>query len=139
MRILFLDDMKTRRDAFKQNAIGFTVDFAKNAQEAITFLNKNEYDVIYLDHDLEEEHYKSNEDHHEDGRFVARKMREMPQHHGKVVIIHSLNEDGRKNIESILKDLYTVYKGPETFKVDCIWQFNVKIVLQAIGLIPIEE
>ena len=139
MKILFLDDMKSRRDEFRKNSIGHSVDFAVNAQECLDLLKQGEYDVFYLDHDLESDHYQSNEDHHEDGRFVARQMVDMTQHHGKVVIVHSLNPDGRQNIRSILKDHYTVYLGPENFRVSEIWKVDATIVLQAIGLLPKPE
>lgn len=136
MKVLFLDDMKSRRDEFQKNSIGHVVHFATNAQECLDLLKNNEYDVIYLDHDLESEHYQSNEDHHEDGRFVAKHMIDMPQHHGKVVIVHSLNPDGRQNILSILKHNYIVYLGPESFKVPEIWKVDATIVFQAIGILP---
>ena len=137
MKILFVDDMKSRRDEFLKNSIGHSVDFAKNASEAILFLEKNEYDVIYLDHDLEESHYQSNEDHHEDGRFIARKMSEMTQHYGKTVIVHSLNPDGRKEIRHILGRNFKSYSGPEYFKVTEIWKIEATIVFQALGLMPV--
>ena len=123
MRILFLDDMNSRREAFKRNAIGHTVDFAITAQQAIDLLKKNEYDVIYLDHDLEEDHYQANRntDSDEDGRFVARALREMVQHHGKIVIVHSLNEAGRHNIKSILHDVFDVWM-PENVRFGELWR-----------------
>jgi CheY-like chemotaxis protein len=139
MRILFLDDMKSRRDVFRQNSIGHVVDFAISAEQCLDFLKKNEYDVIYLDHDLKAEHYEFGRDtsKDEDGSFVARKMRDMTQHHGKTVIVHSLNPNGRQNILSILKDLFRVYLGPEDFRIGEIWKVDATIVGQAIGLVPI--
>lgn len=131
MRILFLDDMKSRRDAFRQNSIGCVVDFATTAQEAIDFLKKNEYDVIYLDHDLEEEHYQSNKDDHEDGRFVARHLKDMTQHHGKIVIVHSLNPSGRANIKSILDIHFDVWM-PENVRVPELWKVEVATLIGAI-------
>lgn len=131
MRILFLDDMKSRRDVFKQKSIGCSVDFATTAQEAIDFLRKNEYDAIYLDHDLEDEHYQCNKDDHEDGRFVAKKLLEMAQHHGKTVIVHSLNSNGRANIRSILKDKFDVWL-PENCGVTNLWTVEVSVLMGAI-------
>jgi len=128
---MFLDDMKSRRDTFQKNAIGHTVDFAITAQEAIKHLKDNEYDAIYLDHDLEEDHYQVNKDEHEDGRFVARALREMVKHHGKIVIVHSLNESGRLNIKSILNDLFDVWL-PEDVKFANLWQLEVDVLLGAI-------
>lgn len=131
MRILFLDDMKSRRDVFQTRAVGHTVDFAITAQEAIDLLKKNEYDVIYLDHDLEESHYHAKKEGDEDGAFVARHLMEMAQHHGKTVIVHSLNPDGRANIKSLLKDLFDVWT-PENVRVSELWKVEVSTLIAAI-------
>lgn len=131
MRILFLDDMKQRRDAFLKSAIGHTVDFAITAQEAIDHLKANEYDAIYLDHDLEEEHYHSNKSDHKDGSLVARELREMKQHHGKIVIVHSLNPGGRANIKSILQDCFDVWMT-ENFRQNELWKIEVDVLFGAI-------
>lgn len=132
MKILFLDDMKSRRDVFQQNAIGHSVDFAITAQEAIELLKKNEYDVIYLDHDLEESHYHSKKEDDEDGAFVARHLRDMKQHHGKIVIVHSLNPDGRANIKSLLHDLFDVWM-PENIRIAELWKIEVATLIGAIN------
>lgn len=134
---MFLDDMKKRRDAFRSNSIGHVVDFAITAQQAIDLMVKNEYDLFFLDHDLESEHYQSNEDHHEDGRFVARKMVEtkrLTKHHGKPVIVHSLNPSGRQNIKSILKNHFTVYLGPEDAKFQNVWELDLAYLLAKLGI-----
>ena len=123
--------MKSRRDCFRQNSIGFIVDFAINAKEAISLLNKNEYDLIYLDHDLEEEHYHVNKENHKDGSFVARHLNQMTQHHGKIVIIHSLNPAGRANIKSILDQNFNVWM-PENIRHSELWKIEASTLLQAI-------
>jgi hypothetical protein len=129
---MFLDDMKSRRDAFKQNAIGHIVDFASTAQEAIAFLRANKYDAIYLDHDLEAEHYQTNEEYHEDGSFVARNLVDMNQHHGVIVVVHSLNPSGRLNIRSILKESFDVWL-PENFRgISELWKIEVNVIIGAI-------
>jgi CheY-like chemotaxis protein len=133
MKILFLDDMKSRRDVFQKNAVGHSVDFAITAQEAIAFLKNNEYDVIYLDHDLEDSHYQSNEDHHEDGRFVANHLKDMTQHHGKIVIVHSLNPIGRANIASILDKDFDVWM-PENIRISELWKIEANTLIGAIHL-----
>jgi len=132
MKILFLDDMKSRRDRFQQSAIGHSVDFAITAQEAIDLLDKNEYDAIYLDHDLEESHYHITKEDDKDGRFVANHLRAMKQHHGKIVIVHSLNPDGRANIKSLLQDLFDVWM-PENVRVAELWKVDVNVLFGAIG------
>jgi CheY-like chemotaxis protein len=123
--------MKSRRDIFRQNAIGCSVDFAITAQEAIDLLKKNEYDVIYLDHDLEESHYCVTKEDDKDGRFVARHLLEMTQHHGKIVIVHSLNPVGRANIKSILNTHFDVWL-PENVKVSELWKVEVATLIGAI-------
>lgn len=132
MRIMFLDDMGQRRDVFKRSAIGHTVDFAITAQQAITLLKDSTYDLIYLDHDLEEAHYENNEDHHEDGRFVARKLRDMEHNHGKIVFVHSLNPNGRANIKSILEEFFDVWL-PENVGVSELWKIPVDILFGAVS------
>lgn len=58
MRILFLDDMKARHDAFRKNTIGHDVVFVFTAKEAIEALDtQGRFDQARLDHDLEETHY----------------------------------------------------------------------------------
>ena len=131
MKILFLDDMKSRRDVFQQNAIGHVVDFAVNAQEALAFLREKEYDAIYLDHDLEDAHYKDTKEDDENGLFVARHLREMTKHHGKIVIVHSLNPDGRANIKSVLNVHFDVWM-PENVRVAELWKVEVTVLLGAI-------
>lgn len=131
MRIMFLDDMKSRRDVFQQSAIGHTVDFAITAKQAIELLKNNQYDAIYLDHDLEESHYQITKEDDEDGRFVARHLREMQQHHGKIVIVHSLNPDGRANIKSLLQDLFDVWM-PENVRMPELWKIEVSVLFGAI-------
>lgn len=116
---------------FQRNAIGHSVDFAITAKQALEFLKNNLYDAIYLDHDLEEEHYNSNEDHHEDGRHVARHLREMTQHHGKTVIIHSLNPPGRASIKSLLDEHFDVWM-PENIRVAELWKIEVTVLFGAI-------
>lgn len=53
-RVLFLDDMESRHTAFFEHAkiSGVIIDQAYSAKEAIQFLNANEYDQVFLDHDL---------------------------------------------------------------------------------------
>jgi len=141
MKILFLDDMQRRHDAFKRAAIGHSVDHVFDAKSAIAALEKNEYDMIYLDHDLAAEQYEHGRDtsKDEDGCFVARSLRDMTQHHGKTVIVHSLNPIGRANIKSVLKDLYQVYMVENFVSLGELWKVDVTILGQALGLLPVAE
>jgi CheY-like chemotaxis protein len=131
MKIMFLDDMKSRRDVFQRSSTGHTVDFAVNANQAIDLLKANLYDMIYLDHDLEAEHYDHNKDTDKDGSFVARALKEMIQHHGKIVIVHSLNPAGRANIKSILGDDFDIWMT-ENIGHPTLWQIDVNTLYGAI-------
>ena len=60
MRILFLDDMKTRHDAVIRwfgDKPGVELVRVFTAPEAIARLSEGHFDVVFLDHDLAEEHY----------------------------------------------------------------------------------
>ena len=57
MRILLLEDSQERVKWFVKQLIGNVIDFAYTSDQANKFLLENEYDVIFLDHDLDEEHY----------------------------------------------------------------------------------
>lgn len=57
MRILILEDDEHRIVKFKQNFIGCKLDITKDPKEANKWLEENVYDVIFLDHDLEDSHY----------------------------------------------------------------------------------
>ncbi len=104
MKILFLDDNKDRHKTMRQNSIGLSVSFVFNAQEAITQMKENEFDLIMLDHDLDYlTNNEINEDE-EDGRFVARWMAENGRHTSTPVIIHSLNIAGAEGMKYVLEE-----------------------------------
>lgn len=104
MRILFLDDNEDRHKKFKQNSIGFSVDHVYTAQEAIGKLSENDYDLIYLDHDLDHKTENELNEDEEDGRFVARQLAKMEKHLNSTVVIHSLNRSGGIIMKGILED-----------------------------------
>lgn len=131
MKILFLDDMKSRRDKFKQKSIGHKVDFAETAEDAISLLKTNTYDVIYLDHDLESEHYKTTQETDLNGLYVAKHLLNMIHNHNKIVIVHSLNVVGRNNIKSVLQNKFDVWL-PENFKIFDLWNVDVSTIVNAI-------
>jgi hypothetical protein len=72
MRILFLDDDVERHQRFHRQAIGHQLDHAWTAGQAINKLDKGEYDLVYLDHDLDATLNNQMVDDIEDGRFVVR-------------------------------------------------------------------
>ncbi len=103
-RIFILDDNKKRHESFVKCAIGFSYEQAYNAQEAISKLDKSEFDLILLDHDLDESLQNQIIEGIEDGRFVARWLAGQDKHRDTPVIIHSLNYEAAKEMVQILKD-----------------------------------
>lgn len=118
MRVLFLDDMEVRHHRALRVYFKHTVVEAWTARQAIDAMKKERFDVVCLDHDLEEERY---EEHTADGmlanggtgdrlkgsgaevaQFMAVELAaELRPHH---VVIHSLNDYGANRMAGILKD-----------------------------------
>ena len=105
-RILCLDDMEVRHQAFRHWFREHTLDEAKDAPAAINLLDNFDYDLVMLDHDLAEEHYaqaESGASHVGTGVDVALHIAKMPaEHRPKLVVIHSVNPAGAANISAAL-------------------------------------
>lgn len=105
MRVLFLDDDKQRHKDFRSRTIGLVVDQAYTAQEAIDYLKKNQYDAIFLDHDLNYETNNQLNDDEEDGRFVAKYLATQYERcKASLIVIHSLNFRGACEMREILME-----------------------------------
>ena len=101
IRILFLDDNTNRHGTMHENSIGAVVDHVYNAGEAIDHLERKEYDLIMLDHDLAEDPDLANST--PTGLDVAEHMaRHLIQHSDTPVVIHSLNAPGAQNMMNAL-------------------------------------
>ena len=118
MRVLLLEDSMERISWFAKRFIGKVVDYAYTADQANEFLLKNTYDIIFLDHDLAEEHYVAmyqpldtelSGTGVDTAKFIAsNKCSPKAQ-----IIIHSLNSVGSQSIFAILDDAgYNVQKVP---------------------------
>lgn len=115
MKILFLDDDLNRHQIFKQNLPGIDIDQAFSAKDAIEKINKNTYNVVFLDHDLSEHHYRdesSNDD--ETGQMVAKYISNNKEKfpNDVVIVLHSLNPVGRAEMKKILKNFPCVVDKP---------------------------
>lgn len=83
------------------NFIGKTFDIAFKAKTAISLLKENTYKVIFLDHDLEPEHYEKQmvRDTGQDVcNYLVDNKIQVPK-----IVIHSLNTEGREKMMEILK------------------------------------
>jgi CheY-like chemotaxis protein len=103
MKILFLDDSPERHRVMRTQTSQATCDHAYTANDALKMLKKHNYDLIMLDHDL-------NEDPEcklicADGTYVAEYMSKfMPQHIETPVVVHSLNTVAASRMRKILED-----------------------------------
>lgn len=105
LKILFLDDMEARHQAFRDYAENHIVTHVYTAEEAIKALERETFDAAALDHDLAEEHYQQigtyvESGRNRSGRAVARWIAE----HGtpKLALVHSFNPDGSREMAHAL-------------------------------------
>ena len=62
VRILVLDDDQKRHEAFKFHLFRHDVTHVYTCDEAIKAIEQEKWDIIFLDHDLEDRHYSSASD-----------------------------------------------------------------------------
>lgn len=101
MRILVLDDDRTRLKAFRQKLIGHDVICVETATEAIKELSWGDvFDVYFSDHDLGG---KINQPSGIGTGFeVAQWLSEHQNRIPNTIIIHSFNHPGSMNIKALL-------------------------------------
>jgi CheY-like chemotaxis protein len=117
MRVLVLDDDKLRHKVFQQNLIGneFVV-HAYTVDQAVEWLKKEKFDVVYLDHDLNDHPNQATSLDYATGGYggpreltgldVAYFMSRMPKEkHPEYVIVHSYNAGGAANMMAVLKTM----------------------------------
>lgn len=102
-KILILDDDPNRHVKFSRRLIGNTIRHTRTAAECIQALEKDDqYDYIFLDHDLGKEFEASSKG---TGYEVADWIANHPQKTARQqIIIHSLNSVGAKAMISRLRD-----------------------------------
>ena len=105
MNILILEDDHERHKQFKQNLIGALVNIAETVEEAKEFLTKNGtgyYDLLFLDHDLGGLTMQPSGPN--TGFEVAQWLSQNQEYKPESILLHSLNEEGRKNMKSLLPE-----------------------------------
>ncbi len=100
MKLFILEDDAQRMKLFNEWFKDHEITHAEHAKEAIALLAANEYDIIFLDHDLGGRTYVNSADP-DTGYQVAKTIPEGPNDTTPVVV-HSMNENGAKNIMSVL-------------------------------------
>lgn len=108
MRILVLDDMEVRHDGFNRRFKDHKIDHAYTVEEAVFYLNLRKYDLVCLDHDLEDIHYSQQSTNAQErtGFDVAVFISEMNKDGLPTqIIIHSWNPIGAERMYNQLQGL----------------------------------
>jgi len=100
MRILILDDDKSRLVKFKKKFFNHTTECVETAKAAINKLDAENYDYVFLDHDLGGQVYVPSGDN--TGYEVAKWLAENPHKQPEVIVIHSFNPVGAENMKRVL-------------------------------------
>ena len=100
-RIFILEDNSYRISRFKRAFFKDEVFIFDNVKEAKAFLDGNDVDILFLDHDLDDRVYVDSEEENT-GYQLAKYINESGKKY-KQAIIHSLNTVGAANIYNKLK------------------------------------
>jgi DNA-binding NarL/FixJ family response regulator len=112
IKILFLDDSSFRHQCFDKNhekTRDIEISHAYDYESAVRMLSNNKFDIAYLDHDLSDADQLCNPDSEtiektgsDVAKFVALELQ--PQLIPDLIIVHSFNPVGAKNMVNILED-----------------------------------
>ena len=103
-RVLVVEDDERRRSWFERQFAQCERDVTDQVGVAIQWLDQRDYDLIFLDHDLAEEHYfEVMADDGLTGYVVAAWLAENPDRQAQAeIIIHSLNYQGSDRMLEVL-------------------------------------
>lgn len=102
MKIFILEDNLDRIKAFKQNLIGHELFIASDVEIAKTMLKFNQFEFIFLDHDLGGEVYVNSE-FPNTGYQLAKWIKDNNITY-KRLYVHSCNPVGAMNIKSLIPE-----------------------------------
>ena len=117
MKILILDDDLIRHSQFRDN-FGYglhDLTFVTTVEQAISKLSLNEYDAIFLDHDLGGKQMVTSGGHEPTGYDVAVWLKNNPDRCPKQIYIHSYNPTGAQNMKGLL---------PQAELIPGLWQIK---------------
>lgn len=105
-RILIVEDDAARRSWFDRQFADCDRDVTDDVSVAVQLLLERDYELIFLDHDLAEEHYYLEmADDGLTGYAVAAWLAEHPERQPDAqIIIHSLNYSGSERMRQCLQD-----------------------------------
>lgn len=113
MKIFILEDNLNRIETFKQNLTGHELFIASNIEIAKTMLKFNQFELMFIDHDLGGEVYVNSE-FPNTGYQLAKWIRENNITY-KRLIIHSCNSIGSMNIKGLIPEAERI-PFPNLFK-----------------------
>ena len=104
--VFLLDDDRRRHRWFKKRFSGDQMIIAETVAEAKNLLQKDQYDAIFLDHDLLPEHYESKKrDDENTGYAIARWLSENKRiQTAATIIVHTRNSDGGMRMVELLRE-----------------------------------
>ena len=118
--VLVLEDNPDRIIQFKRRFLESGIsdyDFVDNFKDCIEKLSIKIYYLVFADHDLGGETYVSTSEENS-GSGVVRWMVENDNNTGAIVVVHSLNPAGRKNMMHMLESKYDCYEIPFVWTKD---------------------
>jgi len=110
-RILILEDNQERVKQFNRNLMPNMIFVTDRAAEAISKLETQSWDVLFLDHDLGNDIYVSTKEANT-GSAVAQWLHDNPDRKPETIIIHSYNTIGQQNMKRLV---------PESVIINSAW------------------
>jgi len=101
-KVLILEDSIERQEQFKKNFQNAELVFTTTVEETIEQLKSKKWNALFLDHDLGGKVFVA-PGSEPTGTDVARFLHINHQFQPKHIVVHSLNESGRKSICSLIR------------------------------------
>ena len=111
-RILILEDNEERNKQFHSNFSNAEIVITDNVEVAKKKLIEEKWDALFLDHDLGGKVYVESGGSEPTGYDVAKFLSINTQFKPECIILHSLNESGRKNMLALV---------PEAREIPFVW------------------
>ena len=100
---MILEDNLDRIEFFKRVYKNHTLYITRNISEAQGYIHNYEFDIMFLDHDLEQDNFKSLKEGRTGYDFCKILVEENTQKES-VIFIHSMNPCGGAVMERLLRD-----------------------------------
>lgn len=106
IRVFLLEDDKRRHQWFLKRFAGDQIDIADNVPSAQELLSANAYDALFLDHDLQPEHYNSPiTDDERTGYAIACWLAVNPElQRASTIFVHTRNAEGAMRMVEKLRE-----------------------------------